>query len=111
MTWLLTRSAGVGAYLMLFLSVAWGLLATTSLVDEAGVETIIDGVPRLRRQRRTSAPRLPPRRAAFDRFVPLRPLDLLIPYRAAYHPFRSDPGDRRDVRDGHRPDDVLDTEA
>jgi sulfoxide reductase heme-binding subunit YedZ len=33
-TWIVLRAAGVGAYLMLFLSVAWGLLATTSLVTQ-----------------------------------------------------------------------------
>ena len=33
-TWIVLRAAGIGAYLMLFLSVAWGMLATTSLVTE-----------------------------------------------------------------------------
>ena len=33
-TWIVLRAAGIGAYLMLFLSVAWGLLATTSLVTK-----------------------------------------------------------------------------
>lgn len=31
-TWVLLRAAGIGSYLMLFLSVAWGLVATTSIV-------------------------------------------------------------------------------
>lgn len=30
MTWTLLRAAGIGAYVMLFLSVAWGLVSTTS---------------------------------------------------------------------------------
>jgi hypothetical protein len=29
MTWVILRSAGIGAYLMVFLSVAWGLVATS----------------------------------------------------------------------------------
>jgi hypothetical protein len=33
-TWIVLRAAGIGAYLMLFLSVAWGLLSTTSLVTK-----------------------------------------------------------------------------
>ena len=33
-TWVLLRAAGIGSYLMLFLSVAWGLIATTSLVTK-----------------------------------------------------------------------------
>jgi sulfoxide reductase heme-binding subunit YedZ len=32
--WNLLRAAGIGAYLMLFLSVAWGLLATTAVVTK-----------------------------------------------------------------------------
>ena len=31
-TWILLRAAGIGSYLMLFLSIAWGLIATTSVV-------------------------------------------------------------------------------
>ena len=33
-TWILLRAAGMGAYVMLFLSVAWGLVATTSVVTK-----------------------------------------------------------------------------
>jgi predicted ferric reductase len=33
-TWIVLRAAGIGAYLMLFLSVAWGLVATTSIVTK-----------------------------------------------------------------------------
>lgn len=32
-TWILLRAAGIGSYLMLFLSIAWGLVATTSVVS------------------------------------------------------------------------------
>ncbi|MBI3647212.1 MAG: ferric reductase-like transmembrane domain-containing protein [Actinobacteria bacterium] len=31
-TWIVLRAAGIGAYVALFLSVAWGLVATTSVV-------------------------------------------------------------------------------
>ena len=33
-TWILLRAAGIGSYLMLFLSIAWGLVATTSVVTK-----------------------------------------------------------------------------
>ncbi|MGZ4136056.1 MAG: ferric reductase-like transmembrane domain-containing protein [Actinomycetota bacterium] len=32
-TWIMLRSAGIGAYLMLFASVTWGLLGTTAVVE------------------------------------------------------------------------------
>lgn len=32
--WVLLRAAGIGSYLMLFLAVAWGLVATTSVVTK-----------------------------------------------------------------------------
>jgi cytochrome b561 len=33
-TWILLRAAGIGAYVALFLSVAWGLVATTGVVTK-----------------------------------------------------------------------------
>jgi DMSO/TMAO reductase YedYZ heme-binding membrane subunit len=33
-TWIVLRAAGIGAYVMLFLSVAWGLAATTSVLGK-----------------------------------------------------------------------------
>ena len=33
-TWVLLRAAGIGSYVMLFFAVAWGLVATTSLVTK-----------------------------------------------------------------------------
>ncbi len=32
--WNLLRAAGIGSYLMVFLAVAWGLVATTSIVTK-----------------------------------------------------------------------------
>lgn len=43
-TWTLLRAAGIGAYLMLFLSVAWGLVSTTAafgrVVSKASAATV-----------------------------------------------------------------------
>jgi cytochrome b561 len=33
-TWIVLRAAGIGAYLMLFLSIVWGLVATTSVLGK-----------------------------------------------------------------------------
>jgi predicted ferric reductase len=42
--WILLRAAGIGAYVMLFLSVAWGLVATTSVfgkrISKASATTV-----------------------------------------------------------------------
>ncbi len=87
MIWLLTRSSGVGAYLMLYLAVAWGLLATTSLVAtrvSKRSSTLFHGFV-------ASAGLLVLALhligLLLDRFVPFEPLDLLVPYRASYRPF------------------------
>ena len=87
MTWLLIRSAGLGAYLMLFLAVAWGLLATTSLVTSrvskrsstlfhgfvasAGLLLLVLHLIGL----------------LLDRSVGFDVLDLIVPYRSSFRPF------------------------
>ena len=85
-TWIILRAAGVGAYLMLFLSVAWGLVATTSLVTKrvskptstlfhqfvSTVAFVLLGVHL--------------GGLLLDRFTPFAPLDLVIPLRATYRP-------------------------
>ncbi|HEX6580937.1 MAG TPA: hypothetical protein VF195_08705 [Actinomycetota bacterium] len=87
MTWLLARAAGIGAYLMLYLAVAWGLFATTSIVTKrvskrssilfhgfvasAGLLLLVLHLTGL----------------VLDRFVRFDLLDLLVPYRATYRPF------------------------
>lgn len=85
-TWIVLRAAGIGAYLALFLSVAWGLLATTSLVT-----------------RRVSKPAATLFHAStgaaglallglhmalllVDRFEPFHLLDLLVPWRSTFRP-------------------------
>ena len=87
LTWLLIRSAGIGAYLMLFLSVAWGLLATTSLVTShvsKRSSTLFHGFVSA-----AGLALLGLHLAALlvDRFMHFEPLDLLVPFHAAYRPF------------------------
>jgi len=85
-TWIVLRAAGVGSYLMLFLSVNWGLIATTSLISK-----------RVSKPTSTLFHQLVSTVAfvllavhlgglLVDRFMPFSPLDLLIPMRAGYRP-------------------------
>lgn len=85
-TWILLRAAGVGSYLMLFLSVNWGLIATTSLITKrvskptstlfhqfvSTVAFVLLGVHVAG--------------LLVDQFMPFAPLDLLIPMRTEYRP-------------------------
>jgi len=84
--WVLLRAAGVGAYVMLYLSVAWGLLSTTSIVTKrvskpssilfhqfvatVGVVLIAMHVTLL----------------VIDSFIPFRWVDVLVPMHSAFRP-------------------------
>ena len=84
--WVLLRAAGMGAYLMLFLAVAWGLVATTSVVTKriskqssnlfhqfvatTGLALLVVHMLLL----------------VIDDFMPFAPLDLLVPMRSGYRP-------------------------
>ena len=85
-TWILLRAAGIGAYVMLFLSVAWGLLATTSIVTKrvskpsstlfhqftatVGVVLLAVHVVLL----------------VVDTYMPFAPLDVLMPLHSTFRP-------------------------
>lgn len=87
MTWLLARSAGVGAYLMLYLSVAWGLLATTSLVTKRVSKRSSTSFHGFVASAGLMLLALHLVALLLDRFVRFDTLDLLVPYRATYRPF------------------------
>jgi sulfoxide reductase heme-binding subunit YedZ len=84
--WILLRSAGIGAYAMLFLSVAWGLLATTSIVTRriskpsstlfhqfvATVGVVLLAVHMVL--------------LVIDRFMHFAPLDVLLPMHSTFRP-------------------------
>jgi DMSO/TMAO reductase YedYZ heme-binding membrane subunit len=87
LNWVLIRAAGLGAYLMLFLSVAWGLLATTSLVTSRiskRSSTLFHGFVAA-----AGLYLLGFHLAALlvDRFMRFELLDLLVPFRSTYRPF------------------------
>jgi sulfoxide reductase heme-binding subunit YedZ len=87
MTWLLARSAGVGAYLMLYLSVAWGMLATTSLVTKRASKRSSTAFHGFAASAGLMLLALHLVGLLLDRFVRFDTLDLLVPYRATYRPF------------------------
>jgi methionine sulfoxide reductase heme-binding subunit len=87
MTWLLIRSAGLGAYLMLFLAVAWGLLATTSLVTSRVSKrssTLFHGFVACAGLLLLALHLIG---LLLDRSVGFHVLDLIVPYRSSFRPF------------------------
>jgi sulfoxide reductase heme-binding subunit YedZ len=85
-TWILLRAAGIGAYLMLFLSVSWGLVATTSVMGRMVSKATAVSVHQFMS---TVAFVLLGGHVAgllVDRFVPFGPLDLLVPMHGAFRP-------------------------
>ncbi len=85
-TWIILRAAGIGSYLALWLAVAWGLIASTSLVTKrvskptstlfhgvvasAGLALLVIHLGGL----------------LVDAFMPFKALDLLVPMRTTYRP-------------------------
>ncbi len=84
--WNLLRAAGIGSYLMLFLSVSWGLVATTGVVTKR----ISKPASNLFHQfvATTALVLLAVHLALLliDEFVPFGALDLVIPMRGEYRP-------------------------
>ncbi len=85
-TWNILRAAGIGAYLMLWASVAWGLLSTTSVFGrKISKQTTIA----LHQAFSTSGLVLLAVHLGFllaDGFMRFTPLDLVVPMRASYRP-------------------------
>jgi cytochrome b561 len=85
-TWILLRAAGIGAYVMLFLAVTWGLISTTAIVTKriskpastmfhqfaaaAGLVLLGTHLGLL----------------LVDRFMSFHALDLLVPMRSTFRP-------------------------
>lgn len=87
MIWLLTRSAGVGAYLMLYLAVAWGLLATTSLVTKRVSKRSSTAFHGFVASAGLFLLALHLTGLLLDRFVRFDLLDLVIPFHSSFRPF------------------------
>jgi methionine sulfoxide reductase heme-binding subunit len=85
--WILLRAAGVAAYVMLFLSVAWGLVGTTSVVGKRMAKATAVAIHQFISTVALVLLGVHLTGLAFDRFVPFRPLDILVPQHSTYRPF------------------------
>lgn len=85
--WVWLRAAGIGAYVTLFLSVAWGLVSTTGVVTKRVSKASSN---RFHASVATSGLALLAIHLVLllvHDFVPFDLLDLLVPVRASYRPF------------------------
>jgi DMSO/TMAO reductase YedYZ heme-binding membrane subunit len=85
-TWNIIRAAGIGAYLMLWASVAWGLASTTALFGKKVPKATSTA---LHQAFGTTGLVLLASHLAFllvDSFLPFAPLDLVVPMRSTYRP-------------------------
>jgi len=84
--WIILRAAGIGAYAMLFLSVSWGLVATTgalgtrvSKASAATAHRFMSTVGLLLLGVHIGG-------LLVDSFLPFRPIDVLVPIHSAFRP-------------------------
>jgi methionine sulfoxide reductase heme-binding subunit len=85
-TWIILRAAGISAYLMLFLSVAWGLVATTSVVGKKVSKASAVAVHQFTSTVALVLLAVHLAGVLLDRFVPFHPLDIVVPFHATYRP-------------------------
>jgi len=86
LTWIILRAAGIGAYLMLFASVSWGLVATTQLFGKKvakataiSVHQFISTVALILLGTHVGG-------LLVDSFMPFKPIDVLIPLHGTFKP-------------------------
>lgn len=85
-TWILLRAAGIGAYLMLFLSVTWGLIATTAPLGKRIAKPSATLLHQFMSTCGLALVAVHVGLLLIDRFVPFTLPDVLIPLHAAYRP-------------------------
>jgi sulfoxide reductase heme-binding subunit YedZ len=85
-TWIVVRAAGVAAYLMLFASVSWGLIGTTSAFGRRVAKATAVAVHQFLSTVALVFLAVHLGGLLLDRFVPFHPLDVLVPLRASYRP-------------------------
>lgn len=84
--WIVIRAAGIGAYVALFLSVAWGLVSSTGVITKRMSKASSN---RFHASVATTGLALLAIHVVLllvHDFVPFRVLDLLVPLRSAYRP-------------------------
>jgi predicted ferric reductase len=85
-TWIVLRAAGIGAYLMLFASVAWGMVATTSLVGKRVAKATAIAVHQFIATVAVVLLGVHLGGLLLDQFIRFRPLDLVIPLYSSFRP-------------------------
>lgn len=85
-TWIALRAAGIGAYVMLFLAVSWGLVSTTTPFGKLISKPSATLVHQFMSTCGLFLLGLHMAGLLVDRFVPFRPVDLLVPMSASYRP-------------------------
>jgi sulfoxide reductase heme-binding subunit YedZ len=84
--WVLLRAAGIGGYLMLFLAIAWGLVATTSIVTARISKPSANLFHQFVATSGLALIGVHMGLLVIDRFMPFAPSDVLIPLHATYRP-------------------------
>jgi sulfoxide reductase heme-binding subunit YedZ len=85
-TWIILRAAGIGAYMMLFGSVAWGLIATTSLFGKKVPRATATSVHQFLSMAALVLLGVHIGGLLLDRFLPFHPLDVLVPLHSTFRP-------------------------
>lgn len=86
-TWNLLRAAGIGAYVMLFLSVSWGLVSTTTPFGKRVSKPSSTLVHQFMSTCGLFLLAIHMGALLVDRFMPFRVTDLFVPMASAYRPF------------------------
>jgi predicted ferric reductase len=86
LTWIVLRAAGIGAYLMLFSSVAWGLIATTSLFGKRVAKATAISVHQFISTVALALLATHIGGLLVDSFMPFKPIDVLVPLHTTFKP-------------------------
>ncbi len=84
--WILIRAAGIGAYVMLFLSVAWGLVSTTGIVTSRVSKASSNQFHAFAASTGLALLGAHLGLLLVDSFMPFAPVDVLVPFHATYRP-------------------------
>ena len=85
-TWVILRSAGIGAYLMLFLSVAWGLVATSGALGRRVSKASAVSIHQFLSTCGLLLLGIHVGGLLVDPFMPFGPSEILVPGAASYRP-------------------------
>jgi sulfoxide reductase heme-binding subunit YedZ len=85
-TWIILRAAGIGAYLLLFLSVAWGLVGTTALFGKKVSKTTAVTIHQFLATAALLLLGVHLGGLLIDSFMPFGMLDVLLPWHTTFQP-------------------------